>query len=384
MPKIIESVSDIISTFTNETAEPFKKKYFNELKDELSLKLVFSLYRLSYLCYQKSSKAYSAVYQYKKMLYILKDSLSKKNHKYLIEEDTIDSIASIILKHQVAISGASNRIQLIKYREYTDYSDVFTQDLYNNLSTSPEVKEIIMLIEGIKVKLGYIKQSSFYVGEYSTISSMFTRILELKFKADQEMQLIKEFRGDRELVDIIKQFASISNIDMKEFNEFRNAIINSFFCLYEVLRTLKTYGIDYILNYSFNGAICQRMSRVCLFYDCIKKIEELNANITSSIEEDLKELLGDHFIFSTDPYEYLDLAKQHYRSAIDLHSEGAKYKEISKEMYFLDDDYNDNLTHFCAASERYRINTGRIENALKTIENDLITSDLINYNKYVE
>jgi len=93
--------------------------------------------------------------------------------------------------------------------------------------------------------------------------------------------------------------------------------------------------------------------------------------------------LGDHFIYSADPYEYLDLAKQHYKSAIDLHSEGATYKDLAKEMYFLDDDYNDSLTHFCAASERYRINTGRIDKAIKLIEADLATSDLIKFEGYV-
>ncbi len=36
-------------------------------------------------------------------------------------------------------------------------------------------------------------------------------------------------------------------------------------------------------------------------------------------------------------------------------------------MYYLDDDFHDELTHFCAAAERFRINSGQIEAAIKLL-----------------
>ncbi|MGD2114769.1 MAG: hypothetical protein PVG07_06945, partial [Acidobacteriota bacterium] len=40
------------------------------------------------------------------------------------------------------------------------------------------------------------------------------------------------------------------------------------------------------------------------------------------------------------------------------------YKSIIERMYYLDDDFSDELTHFCAAMERFRINTGDVERSI--------------------
>ena len=58
-----------------------------------------------------------------------------------------------MLKKQVEITGVSNRAQLRKYRKFTQEDDSYQGLIYQNLSTAPEVKEIIILVESLKIKL---------------------------------------------------------------------------------------------------------------------------------------------------------------------------------------------------------------------------------------
>lgn len=392
-----EDTIELIKTFEHETVDIQKKILFTSLENTLSLKMVVALYRLSYLCYNKTNNKHSAIFQYKKMLYILKNSLSKSEHKFILSEEVLNNIFKIALKFQTEISGISNRIQLTKYRNYIDDSNnLFTKDIYNNLSTSPEVKELVILAESIKTKMGYFIKSDFYIGEYSTISSMFIRIIELKFKAEQELQIIKNTIGEQD--GAIQEFVSIYDHKKetdRNFNQIKDKSVNAFFCFYESIRALKSYGLNYIFNHSYMAKICSKMSEVCIYISMIKKIEGIimeqspileKSHSTSehqhSIEEKLKRLIGKSVINAMDPYDYIDMAKQYYQSALDLHAEGTMYKEISKEMYFLEDDYNDHLTHFCAAVERFRINTGRINTSLKRIKKISDTSEILKINNY--
>lgn len=59
-------------------------------------------------------------------------------------------------------------------------------------------------------------------------------------------------------------------------------------------------------------------------------------------------------------------------------------------MYYLEDDYNDNLYHFGAAIERYKINTGVLrqkldycKNQLKLVNDKRKPMDVYDYDSYV-
>ena len=54
-------------------------------------------------------------------------------------------------------------------------------------------------------------------------------------------------------------------------------------------------------------------------------------------------------------------AIKEYYEAKETHNEGNAYRNLTENMYYLNDDFNDKLFHFRLAQERYRINTGRID-----------------------
>ena len=56
---------------------------------------------------------------------------------------------------------------------------------------------------------------------------------------------------------------------------------------------------------------------------------------------------------------------------LEMHNEGRRYKEVIENMYYLNDDFNDNHFHFSAALERYKINCEVIQERIKNIQQEL-------------
>lgn len=356
------------------------------IDDQLSLKMVFVLYRLSYLLYQKASKLYSAVFQYKKLLYVLRDTITSSN-KYCCSYNLVETIGSIPIKAQIAISGVSNRAQLTKYRFHTEGAPGYAPYTYNNLSTSPDVKEIVLLVESIRCKIDTTHKTKIKLGAYSTISSMFARTLELKFQSDEELKKLKAIRGQQSFMQLYHQLMDqFPAIEGNTYEAIFKSTVNAFFCLHELIRILNIYGNSYIMNHSFLAAAHRKSAIVCVFYQLLqdvgKQYQAYDAHHIT-IEMELSELLGNRFRHNTDPYYHYDQAKLNYEKTISLHSEGSVYKDLSQNMYSLDDDFNDNLTHFCTANERYRMNMGKIEKRIKDINQDLNDSALNQIKTYL-
>ena len=82
------------------------------------------------------------------------------------------------------------------------------------------------------------------------------------------------------------------------------------------------------------------------------------------MKEQLEDAIGEADLVTLTPSYHRERALLHYRATLETHSEGRAYKQILDNMYYLDDDFHDELTHFCAAAERFRINSGQIENGI--------------------
>lgn len=386
---ISNNIYSILLVFCNSysVAENKRKIKFSNEQDALIINLsqVFKIYRLAYLCFLNAGKLYSAIYQYKKVLYVIRDTIKNSiKHKFLLYDSgfknnngentsILDRITLICINMQTEINEVSNRRQITKYRmQLKDYKT--TSLFYNNLSTSPEIKEYIYLNQTIKIKLGVKLQKEAYIGEYSTISSMFTRITELKYIGDK-------YRKEVENLPMVNKLI-VDKLNRKDTNQFilinnecLSKLAYAFFAYNEILRIIKIYGINYILNHSFKAAICQKMARVCVLIE-----HETNS---THLDKKLKSLVGESYKKLIDDFEYINLAKYHYEEALSTHSQGNQYNILAKEMYFLNDDFNDNLIHFCAATERYRIGITDIPAKIKELEGYLTKSRLNNFDSYI-
>ena len=94
-------------------------------------------------------------------------------------------------------------------------------------------------------------------------------------------------------------------------------------------------------------------------------------------------------MLGTDSYNYLEpnyhneLAIQHYYAAIQMHQEGKAYRDQLNSLSYLEDDFNDNLTHFSAANERLRVNTGIIRHRIEVLKKKVQDSRVYQYEYYL-
>jgi|GEM_PF-1077301 len=76
-------------------------------------------------------------------------------------------------------------------------------------------------------------------------------------------------------------------------------------------------------------------------------------------------------LISKDDWQYLSInyqserAVKEYWAAKETHNEGNAYQNLTENMYYLNDDFNDKLFHFRLAQERYRINTSKIDSRIE-------------------
>ena len=115
----------------------------------------------------------------------------------------------------------------------------------------------------------------------------------------------------------------------------------------------------------------QRLGRWCRYYDCLAREGKSNSDtrrFMGRLNASLKELIGDVNFQSLDIGYHHKQAMNHFYHAIEMHRGGAAYRSVMGQMYYLDDDFDDKLYHFCAAIERYRIGSGYIRSRIKSIK----------------
>jgi hypothetical protein len=284
------------------------------------------------------------------------------------------------------------------------------------------------------------------VSPYYINSNMYNRILKLQLRAKINEMLFNGKIGtfEYETKDYSKIITSISkNLDNKivffdktpNFIELLEFLISdSIFCYFEILKLCNTFDKSFSLNYSLLaeshsklGLWCDYLSAYLLFQTVIEKIKvETDENIVAYIKEYLKNefvsmlVLPDNILknsidsirntnyfksFSKEkcsiveniegliepdnmhfisPIYQCEKAINAYYAMQYTHQQGQAYKNLIDNMYYLNDDFNDDLYHFSVALERYKINKGNIETEIKKLKDRSRTSDLYKHENYID
>ena len=153
------------------------------------------------LFYDKAGRAYSASFQVKKILYVIRDYLTiiKKVKKSSLDiegvsEGMVKELSIYILKNLSTTSGASNRAEVLKYVNVLGSQDKTLENIdvfYKNTSSSPEIKETLLLFDNINLKLkllGHEELKNYRpiirLTSNDVISNIFIRLLELRYQAE--------------------------------------------------------------------------------------------------------------------------------------------------------------------------------------------------------
>ncbi len=116
-----------------------------------------------------------------------------------------------------------------------------------------------------------------------------------------------------------------------------------------------------------------------------KDVGEVGKQLVAMAKQDLRDLLGyDDLYFIYQAYHY-EKTVEFYDLAISTHTSGRGFYRFIEDLYYLDDDFNDDIVHFNIALERYRINSGKTHKARKElIDKQLNENYLYQYKTYVE
>ena len=73
-----------------------------------------------------------------------------------------------------------------------------------------------------------------------------------------------------------------------------------------------------------------------------------------------------------------------YYSTIYTHKQGHAYKNLIENMYYLNDDFNDELYHFSIAMERFKISNNFISDKIKRLKTRARNSDIYQHINYIK
>lgn len=417
-----------------------------------SVQSILDIYKLAAALYLRGGQVYSYSFQLKKSLYVIKDlvnalknnvggkktligflelNVNKRNPFIKIEE-----IATNFFKATTWNFDVSNRPQILKYRSILGKDDL-GQDravIYNNINNSGDNREVILLVESIKIKLasaGFgkalstaIKTAVFggtrlnsLLSPYDSINNRYTRILELKYRSEWCYYILKHVlksswwlegsfeKGEvqKDLMQVTSENGSDSNsppvedqiltIDscfsfIQKAETYEGALIflikEAIFSLRELIKMINLYEPAYVIGYSYLAEAHRRMGdwsqayNNLLFHYNSYDSKDKKQSLISKISK----LTGENGLVYLEANYHYESAQQNYYRAIQMHSEGRAYKAHVLNLYVLEDDYNDNLSHFNISTERLRVNTGDMRKKINDLKMKTDDSKLYRYESY--
>lgn len=403
-----------IQTFSDQLSQRIQKNNF------FSLETVFCLYELAAVFYLRSSREQSFNYQYRKILYLIKDVLGYQNDHNIqnglanFSMDTVEIIACQLFKTITWATEVSNRPQILKYREIFQIDDpnLDRSLIYNSINSAPDTREIALLVEKIRIRYHQVKGDkkynkhaffqNYFLSSYSSINHRYVRQQELEYKADLYLFLAEHIIGIKWLfdkgektTDLINKIPAIQKIiedllpkDMLKDTQdglyyIKFIVKESIFCLRELIRSINIYGLGSFLSYSYIAFAHQSLGTWCQAYRNILRYENSTSfSFQESLSEEVEAMIGNNALAYLEPNFHFEQAIQFYYKAIQLHTEGRSYKDNILNIYMLEDEYNDNLRHFVIGLERQRVNSGRIRRRISALQDLIQPSRLYKYTSY--
>jgi len=422
----------------NLSSAELKAAFGKILPDHLfTVETVLYTYKLAAAIYKKAG--YSSYYASHliKLLYVIKDVLelnkeSKDKRDQIIKlllSDTkespfgkVERIAIEVFRATTLSNEIANRPQVLRYNDIFNLTgmDADPKDesvewwpLLNNLNNIADNKEAVVLVESIKMKvcrlaphnegsLAAFASGKSIVSAYSLVSNRYQRMLELKYRTERCYHILSKILGLGEILNNASIEGLTIDIKQKAIGESLNKLLSelgetrieevveflikeSLFCSIQLIKMIKLYNPGFLIGYSFIAKAHQRMGDWCRGYKNFRNylLYAYGEPRASSLDKSIAEPIGEENLVYLNSYYHYEAASQYYGKMLELHSEGKTYTDKLHEVYMLEDDYNDNMSHFTIAAERIRINTGNVSQSIETLKGKLNNSILYKYSNHV-
>jgi len=411
----INNIEHIFSYLKSESApknrEPFLRELRNSKNKFSKIEISFTMYAISLHAYRKASLYKRSAYQVYKMLRLFKYYEIYK-HKWAL--DFIKNLSQMTIQFLFHSAEYLNIFELNKRK--SDFSKYGINDEIplQFLLLDSEITKILVLVKDLELRAekttGKLaeKLKEYYklpiASPNGIIYSVVARIYQLRLKSIINYEAYKMFikypieneNGNKNLnnelfsIGNLKEkniqseiifilYSNYSTSKMKEiFGDFfkedmndeketqikteilGNLIVETIFCLKEIIRLSNTIGETYLFSHSFMGSMHNKLSYwIRRFETCRKEknIDEMTIKVfRNNFDEMWYEQLSGH-------YENQQ-ALLHYYKSLETHKEGRAYHNMIDNMCYIKDDYNDRIDHFHIAEERHDIINNKIHDSI--------------------
>lgn len=381
-------------------------------KGDFSIRAVLTIYQLSSRFFRKANRLHAYSFQLRKILYVFKDYIGfygpeRINHPIFSQPNTLigqcEEIAMEVVRALAWNNNIANRPQILKYRDILNIPvqerHIRLTDIMENVAGMRSVKETIILVESIRLKLmkgNFSRPSLNFISSYSTTSNKAIRMYELKYISDFYYNVFrsgfkskKEKKIFKELFEVRFSYSQEGTYNDSVLKKYLDRILNamqyckepifdntiedeekilSFIiteaisCKNEILKIIYIFNPGYIASFTYLANAHYKLARWCRF---LENMYVINKRLYNDIMKAIGKKIGEHDLIYLESNHHFEQAIQNNYKAIQLHSEGKAYRNETRTHHFLEDDYNDRLKHFSAASERYRINLGKVRDRIE-------------------
>jgi len=414
--------SNLIKRWLNKLTSP--KFNHNGFLEKITLSDIVYIYILSAKLYLYSNHSLMGSHQYRKIMAIFR--YSAKSFASLPDQEEvkcfIDFLKKSIVRRSLQIaswnSSSTDRSQVYKYKHALDVEYIFHEKSlakhnYKNISNAPDVKEAIWHLVALSeicsknevhkpADVAEKNPNQSFISQSSTIHTMYSRLNELDIQCVINKSSLKAIwpNSGKDIDKLYKLLRNQEDYKSESDNsatEESNKILaevgadieqlpyliaNWIFCLHSMIQILQTKGISYLFTYSTLADQYRRLGDVLRYYEYCKYLY-LNSKISVNVVDLTQEMVGKDVIKSMDTTSLYQMATRNYRAAISSHTRGTAYRYLISNMYFLEDDFHDNMFHFSIVFERHRINSGEIMKKLRVLNDEMASSQFFDFDTHI-
>jgi hypothetical protein len=438
--KIIQSINEI-TTSDEGIASNLIKNWLQkqDIKDLVSsadcelLRIIF-VYTLSAKLYLYADHSLMGGHQYRKILAILRNLAPHVKSLSNAEDINIPiflvTIQKMFVKRALQIaswnSSSTDRTQVYKYKHALNIDTIFQQKYYSkynyhSTSNASDIKETlwhfvalreicIPTVCSIDTVIENNPNQSF-VSQAAVLHTMVARMNELSVQCAINQSLLENYKNgladfsnhlktlervkDGTIYDFLRQHKQGEKIQsddkdedliriIKELAALPYLVANQMFCLNNILLIMQTQGNSFLISYTNIADIYRRLGDWLKHYElCRVLYKEFKDHFPYDVEGLTKTMIGETAIRSMDTTSMYQLATRNYRLALASHDRGGSYRYLISNMFYLEDDFHDNLTHFAMAFERQKIYTEEQLHHSRELNKELNKSSLFDYDYHV-
>ncbi|MEQ9424008.1 MAG: ATP-binding protein [Cyclobacteriaceae bacterium] len=360
---------------------------------------VINLYRYAAAVYELNDDPKKASFQYLKILYVIEkwDPGSSESNKliYPIFKNVLGySIKLILNSYSSSSLTEAMRIRSIfkkknfelftdgsifrksfghipAFTEMQDFLSVFYMICLKNKSANLSQKNAEFFDNLTDERLEKYQRKAYKFINLN-MGSMLSRIIKLQFKSKlNEYQLRLLFRSRRSLSSA--NLNDVEDISPKWMSLYKYLIADSIYCQSTIIRILKTCGPSYLTSHSLFAEAFYKKGQWCRHLEFYQKVYEKNKTlrIEDRIIEKVKKLIRSRALDTVYPEYNFQKALKHFTLMEEMHNQGFAYHRIIENMYYLNDDFDDDNFHFYAAFDRHLINNELVSNQKNRINDYL-------------